>query len=174
MQRPLAGLCTFLYTGGMNPIEEILRLLRAAKETVATAESVSVGYLQTMLGSVSGASDVFKGGLTAYWRSVKVDQLGVDDELAQRTDCVDEEIARQMALGAMEMFQSTYALATCGYAEQDEGKPHAFYAIAHAQKGLLCSRRIELSSGRIHAQQEAAQIVLDRFLELLRNKAGDQ
>ncbi len=114
------------------------------------------------------------GGITAYQRSIKVEQLDVDDILACRTDCVDEEVARQMATGALKLFHSNYALATCGYAERKEGKPYAYYAIAQAPSGILLSARIELAGNRIEAQRKAAQVVLEKFHELLRNKAGDQ
>ena len=133
---------------------------------MATAESITAGHVQAMLASVSGASEVFKGGLTAYWRSVKVELLGVDDDLARRTDCVDEEIARQMAQGALKCFTSDYALSTCGYAERENGAPYAFWAIAGAD-GNVSSGRLELSGSRIEAQTQAAQMVLEQFLKLL-------
>jgi nicotinamide mononucleotide (NMN) deamidase PncC len=97
----------------------------------------------------------------------------VNGELAQKTDCVDEDIARQMAMGALKLFHSDYALATCGYAERTPGNPYAFYAIANAQAGVLHSDRIELNGSRIEVQQAVAKMVLEKLLELLRNKAGD-
>ncbi len=127
-----------------------------------------------MLTSVSGASDVFMGGITAYQRSIKVEQLDVDDILARRTDGVDEEVARQMALGALKLFHTDYALATCGYAERKEGNPYAFYAIAGAANGILISEHIELKGSRTEAQDEAARTVLEAFCKLLGDKAGDQ
>lgn len=155
-------------------VEQILAILRKSGQTVATAESITAGQVQTRLGSVSGSSDVFLGGITAYQRSVKVEQLGVDDALARKTDCVDEEIARQMALGALQLFHSDFALATCGYAERDHGSPYAFYAIAQAPASILFSARIDLSGSRIDAQRQATTVALEKFLELLCNKSCDQ
>lgn len=143
-------------------------------ETVSCAESITAGHIQALLASVSGASDVFQGGMTAYQRSVKVSLLEVDNDLACRTDCVDEEIARQMAAGALKCFGSTYALSTCGYAEAENGRPYAFYAIAKTPTHILESGRIELHGGRIEAQQLAAQKVVQRLLDLLQaDKPGN-
>lgn len=152
----------------MNTAEEILHHLKAAGKTVAAAESITAGQVQCMLALVSGSSAVFKGGITAYQRSVKVDLLGVDDELARQTDCVDEEIARQMALGALRLFNADYALATCGYAERETGVPFAYYAVTQAPDRILTSARIELSGNRIEAQKEAARAALTALLDLLR------
>ncbi len=152
----------------MNIAEQILHHLKADGKTVAAAESITAGHVQSMLASVSGSSAVFKGGITAYQRSVKVELLGVDDALARRTDCVDETIARQMALGALRLFNSDYALATCGYAEEENGAPFAYYAVAQAPNRILTSARIELSGNRIEAQKEAAIAVLRALLDLLR------
>lgn len=158
----------------MNNVAEILDLLRTADKTVATAESITAGHLQSRLAAVSGSSDVFQGGITAYQRAVKVGLLRVDEALAERTDCVDEEVARQMALGALKLFQADYALATCGYAEREDGDPYAYFAIARAPAEILFSTRIELSGSRIEAQKEAAERTLKTFLELLCNETGNQ
>ena len=153
----------------MNTVaKEIKELLLEAGKTVATAESITAGHLQAMLSSVSGASNVFQGGITAYQRSVKVTVLGVDDELAKATDCVDEEIARQMAAGALALLKSDYAISTCGYAELDGTEPYAFFAIADASGQIKHSERINLTGGREEAQKEAARLTLEKFVELLR------
>ena len=151
----------------MNIAEQILQLLKVAGKTVAAAESITAGHVQRMLASASGSSAVFKGGITAYQRSVKVELLGVDDTLAQQTDCVDEEIARQMALGALRLFNADYALATCGYAETENGAPFAYYAVAQTPDRILTSARIELSGNRIEAQKDTARAALSALFDHL-------
>ncbi|MDF7798977.1 CinA family protein [Pontiellaceae bacterium B1224] len=153
----------------MNSVVEILNLLRSAGKTVATAESITAGHLQMELASISGASDVFKGGVTAYQLPVKVKLLGVDETLAEQTDCIDIEIARQMARGALKLFDSDYAIATCGYAENEENKPYAFFSIANAAGTISHSERVELSGDRVAAQKQTAKVALDKFKELLRS-----
>lgn len=153
----------------MNTIvQEIKKRLMAADKTVSTAESITAGHLQAILSSEPGASNIFQGGITAYQRAVKVTTLGVQDELAKATDCVDEEIARQMAQGALKLFKSDYAIATCGYAEIDGAAPYAFFAIADAAGTINHSERVELSGNRVEAQQQTARLALECFEKLLR------
>lgn len=148
-------------------IENIKAFLWAKGKTVSTAESITAGHLQTMLTSISGASDFFQGGMTAYQRSVKVNVLHVNDELAKDHNCVHQEVAGQMALGALKLFHSDYAIATCGYAEEFDGKPpHAFIAIAD-RSGVIHGERVELPAGRIKAQKKTAQLALETFVHLL-------
>lgn len=149
--------------------EQIRKLLLRAEKTVSTAESITAGHLQAMLTSVSGASDVFVGGITAYKLPVKVKLLGVDKVLAAQTDCIDIEVARQMAFGALALFDSDYAIATCGYAEKENGKPFAFFAIADASGAINHSERVNLSGGRVEAQEQTARLALEKFIELLGN-----
>ncbi len=151
----------------MSCAEQILKKLTALEKTIAVAESISAGHLQSMLTSVSGASAVFKGGVTTYVKSTKVELLQVGDALAERTNCIDEEVARQMAAGALKLFKSDYAIATCGYAERDDGRPYAFIAVAQAPGTMLYSGRVELSGTRVEAQHETAQIALKQLNELL-------
>ena len=153
----------------MSTIAEILNLLRAEGKTISTAESITTGYLQSMLASVSGASDVFKGGITAYTLPVKVELLNVDEVLAKKTNCIEEEIACQMAQGALKLFKTDYAIATCGYAEIDEGNPYAFFAIAEAPTSILYSNRIELHGDRIAAQKQTAKHALEKLHKLLQS-----
>jgi PncC family amidohydrolase len=153
----------------------IKNLLGKSGQTVSTAESITAGYLQTMLASVAGSSHVFKGGVTAYNLSAKVSILGVDSALAANHNCVHEEVARQMAHGALALFNSDYALATCGYAEpypeQNIIRPFAFVAIARKLESgaiqQLTSTRLELSGNRIETQQQTANELLELFRKKL-------
>lgn len=171
------GFVFFLYTNLMNDTaEQIRKLLFDAGKTVCTAESITAGHLQTLLASVSGASDVFTGGITAYKLPVKSAVLGVDADLGEKTNCVDPEVACQMAKGALALFKSDYAVATCGYAEKYEEQaidaPFAFIAIAEKGEDEVFCTRAELSGDRIAAQQEAAAKAMHEFLTLLRNKVS--
>jgi nicotinamide-nucleotide amidase len=159
-----------------NIAEQIRKLLLTADKTVSTAESITAGHIQTMLASVSGTSDVFKGGITAYKLSIKSEVLGVDADLGCKTNCVDPEVARQMAKGALALFKSDYAIATCGYAEKYEAQgievPFAFIAIAGKDDEEVFCMRAELSGERVAAQQEAAEKAMEELLALLRNKVS--
>jgi nicotinamide-nucleotide amidase len=92
-------------------------LLREPRRTLAVAESVTCGHLQASIGAISGASEFFLGGITAYTLDEKVKHLGVKRAAAKAVNSVSAEVAEQMARGACALFGSDFALATTGYAE---------------------------------------------------------
>ena len=55
---------------------ELRRRMLVHDKTLAVAESLTCGHLQALVGSVSGASDFFCGGVTAYNIDQKVRHLG--------------------------------------------------------------------------------------------------
>lgn len=109
-------------------------LVRDPLLTVAVAESITAGLVQSRLASVSGSSAYFLGGITAYSLDQKVKQLGVRRALAEPVNCVSPAVAAQMARGAAVRFGSDLAVATTGYAEPDAEwkveEPFACWAIA--------------------------------------------
>lgn len=110
-------------------------LLTEPRLTLAVAESMTCGRVQARLGMLSGASEYFLGGITAYNLEQKVRHLGVERETAEAVNCVSQEVAEQMAIGACVLFGSKVGLATTGYAEPDEARrvkhPFAWWAVAH-------------------------------------------
>jgi len=62
---------------------EIVEHLRQRGETISTAESLTAGAVSSALVTISGASDVFVGGLTAYRDEIKTSHLGIDPELIE-------------------------------------------------------------------------------------------
>jgi nicotinamide-nucleotide amidase len=114
--------------------EDSLKLKRICDDRgllVATAESVTVGRLQSMLGAVSGSSTFFRGGITAYHIDQKVALLNVERAHATRVDCVSPQVAAEMAEAATRLFNAHLGLATTGYAEPPDGSAtsDAFFAI---------------------------------------------
>lgn len=102
--------------------------------TLAVAESLTSGQVQARIGLISGASQFFHGGITAYSIDAKVKQLGVDRAQAEACNAVSEETALQMARGVAAAMETTIGVATTGYAgansEQGVKHPYAHWALA--------------------------------------------
>lgn len=114
-----------VYGRGEVSLEQVvLELLRSRGETLAVAESCTGGGLAHRLTNVPGASAVFLAGWVTYSNAAKVDCLGVEPAALERHGAVSEQVARQMAEGARQRAQSTYALATTGIAGPTGGTPN--------------------------------------------------
>lgn len=96
--------------------QRINELLWESGQTVSTAESCTAGRIAAALTAVPGSSDYFRGGLVCYSNEVKIKHLGVSAELIEEKFPVSEEVAREMAAGALRMFETTYAVAITGFA----------------------------------------------------------
>lgn len=96
-------------------------LLNTNKLTIATAESCTGGAISRALISYSGSSKFFKGGIVAYSIDVKKELLGVRSDIISSFGVVSVEVAEDMVKGALNVFDSDYAISTTGYVDPSDG-----------------------------------------------------
>ena len=99
--------------------EVVEQLLREKGLTIGCAESCTGGLIAKRLTDVSGASQVFKGGVVSYTNEVKHNVLGVPQELLDQFGAVSEPVAKAMAEGARKLLGCDIALASTGVAGPD-------------------------------------------------------
>jgi nicotinamide-nucleotide amidase len=151
-------------------------MLGKPKLTLAVAESLTCGHVQSGVGAISGASNFFLGGITAYTLDEKVRHLGVDRRAARRVDCVSAEVAREMARGVCRLFGSDLGVATTGYAEPKPSSgitaPFAWWAVVHVGRGRVIgslSGRIEcLGANRVQTQMIVSAAVVAELMDYVR------
>ena len=116
-------------------------LLISRKQTIAVAESVTAGFLQSALALAQYASEFFQGGITVYNLNQKVRHLSVDPVHAMACNCVSEEVAAQMAGHVSKIFNSDWGLAITGYSspipEKNIYDLYACYAIYFRDKEIV-------------------------------------
>jgi nicotinamide-nucleotide amidase len=157
----------------MNELKSLM--LVSPPLTLSAAESLTCGRVQARVGEISGASNFFLGGITAYALDAKVRQLGVGRVAARRMNCVSLAVAEQMARGACALFGSDVAVATTGYAEpslkDDVSDPFAWWAIAHRRRGKTAAvrgGRVECPGAtRVDVQMFVADAVLAELVAYL-------
>ncbi len=137
-----------------SELRKLKAILIEARLKLAVAESVSTGNLQAAVGSISGASEFFEGGITTYSLKQKVDLLGVDHEHAREVNGVSERVTRELARGVCRRFEADLGVATTGYAEPDEAvgidEPLAYFAIWRANRTAGDGRIV--AEGRVTGQ----------------------
>jgi nicotinamide-nucleotide amidase len=151
-------------------------LLGPPRRTVAVAESLTAGHVQARIAAVSGASNYFLGGVTAYSLAQKVKLLGVDRVHAERVNSVSSDVAEQMARGACTLFGADVGVATTGYAEPSavDGVlvPFAWWAVTRRGEGgrfVFRHGRIECpGASRIETQAMVAEAAIAELTAFLR------
>mgnify|MGYP001797027303 CR=1 FL=1 len=94
-------------------------LLSAAKgrgATIATAESCTGGMIAAALTDVPGSSDVVDRGFVTYSNAAKEQMLGVRAQTLTAHGDVSEEVAGEMADGALANSDATLAVSVTGIA----------------------------------------------------------
>ncbi|MFE3327230.1 CinA family protein [Streptomyces sp. NPDC059176] len=147
----------------MRGASAVLALLVQRGETLAVAESLTGGLVAAELTSVPGASQCFRGSVTAYATSVKRDLLGVDETLLAQRGAVDAEVAAQMAVGVRARLGAGWGIATTGVAgpEPQDGQPVGTVFVAVAGPGG--SHKVDalrLNGNREEIRRESVRSVL--------------
>ena len=159
-------------------LKELMR--RAPRLTLAVAESVTAGQVQARVAAVSGASNFFLGGVTAYGLEQKVKMLGVNRAAAKKVNCVSARVAEEMARGVCALFGADLGVATTGYAEASAAdgvaEPMAWWAAARrGARGKFSVRhgRVECpGASRVEAQAIVAEAALAELVAWVRAERG--
>lgn len=152
---------------GDEQVAQLIADLTRRGLSIATAESLTGGGLVARLVDVPGASHVVRGGVCTYAVDTKASVLGVSESRLTLTGPVDEQVARQMAVGVRSLFGASIGLSTTGVAGPGpaDGFPAGTVHIACAHPAGVEHRLLHLEGDR--AQVRAGAI--DAALALLRD-----
>ena len=145
---------------------EVIRAL--AGKTLATAESCTGGMIGAMLTSVSGASNVYKGGVVSYTNQVKENVLGVSGELLATCGAVSAVVAGKMAAGVRRLLNVDAAVSVTGLAGPggDEfGNPVGTVFIGFDSEKHRAVEEFHFAGDRETVRRQAAEAALKMILE---------
>ena len=96
--------------------ETVLDAARALGWKIATAESCTGGMLAAALTEIAGSSAVMDRGFVTYSNAAKQDMLDVAQATLARYGAVSEEVAIEMAQGALARSDADVAVSVTGIA----------------------------------------------------------
>lgn len=155
--------------------KEILSVVYESGKTIGTAESCTSGAVAAAITSVSGASNYFKGGIVSYATEVKVNLLGVSQEVVDEKTEVSEEVACQMVRGAIKVLGVDYAVAVTGFAGPGGGTadiPVGTIWIACGNADEQVAVKLDGDNGREKNLLKATHKALAQLLDFLRVHEG--
>ena len=151
----------------MAVLADLLQKARNSGITIATAESCTGGMVAVALTDVAGASDVFDRGFVTYSNAAKKAMLGVAQATLDSFGAVSEEVAAEMAQGALAQSAAQLAVSVTGIAGPggSEFKPEGRVCFGVARQGrAVTTETVEFGAlGRDRVRLAAR----DRALELL-------
>ncbi|MFC7703417.1 CinA family protein [Plastorhodobacter daqingensis] len=145
-------------------VAALLDRARSLGLRIATAESCTGGMVSAALTEVPGSSDVFERGFVTYSNAAKQELLGVASATLAAHGAVSEEVAREMAEGALRHSQADLAVSITGIAGPggSEHKPEGRVCFGLARHdGPTRTLTVEYGArGRALVRQAACQEAL--------------
>ena len=165
-----AALGDVVYGVDVDSLEAVVSgLLRKQGLTLSAAESCTGGLIAKRITDLPGASAVFRGGVVSYTNAVKVNVLGVPENLLNQYGAVSEPVARSMAECCRMLCGSDLAVSVTGVAGpdmDDRGNEvgTVYIALASAD-GTVCRK---LSCGRGRGRDRVRTAAASHVFDLLR------
>ncbi len=95
---------------------DLLNRAKAQGVMIATAESCTGGMVAAALTDIPGSSAVVERGFVTYTNTAKQEMLGVRVDTLEAHGAVSEEVAQEMAEGALHHSQAQLAVSITGIA----------------------------------------------------------
>lgn len=151
----------------------LLERAKAAGVMIATAESCTAGLIAGAITEVPGSSAIFDRGFVTYTNEAKQEMLGVRAETLAAVGAVSEEVARQMAEGALARSDAQRAVSVTGIAGPggSEFKPEGRVCFGLAGAGRA-TKAETVDFGPI-GRSENREATVAHALDLLLASLGD-
>lgn len=104
----------------MYPVESVINFLCEHKLRLVTAESCTAGMVTSLLADVPGCGIVLEAGYVVYTENAKNICLGVTRQTMKLFGLTSEEVATEMAIGALTRSAGDVAVAVTGTAESND------------------------------------------------------
>ena len=95
---------------------KILKLTRDRGWLITTAESCTGGLISSSLTELPGSSEIFDRGFVTYSNNAKIALLGVSLKSLEKYGAVSEQVAAEMAVGAIKKSTANIAISVTGIA----------------------------------------------------------
>lgn len=149
------------------------RLLQAARDKgvrIAAAESCTGGLIMAALTDIAGSSDVVDRGFVTYSNAAKYEMLGVRAATLDQHGAVSEQVAAEMAQGALARSDAGLAVAVTGIAGPggSEFKPEGRVCFGLASAEGTRTETVEFGAiGRAEVRRATVAHALDMMLHAL-------
>ena len=155
----------------INIAQELGTALKVRGFVLALAESCTGGMVAQAVTSIAGSSAWFDRGFVTYSNAAKIEMLGVSAQTLEKFGAVSEEVAKEMALGALKNSHAQIAGSITGIAGPDGGsaeKPVGTVCFAWASINTQTEAiTIKFTGNREEIRQQAAAALMAGLIERL-------
>ena len=156
----------------MSLAKDVVERASAAGILIATAESCTGGMISAAITAIAGSSRVLDRGFVTYSNAAKVDMLGVSAETLDTQGAVSEQVAAEMAAGALKHSNATLSVSVTGIAGPggSDFKPEGRVCFGIATNDGVETQQIDFGAlGRTGVREATVAHALELLLEKLPN-----
>ena len=147
-------------------------LAKRRKVDVVTAESCTGGGVATAMTRISGSAKWFERGFVTYTNIAKKEMLGVRQDTLKKHGAVSEEVAIEMARGALKHSHAQICVAVTGIAGPTGGVPGKPVGTVHfawgVRNGPVQARRFRFDGDRVEVRLQSVYVAIQGLIDLLR------
>jgi nicotinamide-nucleotide amidase len=164
------------YIVGFNEdtLEMIIgEMLRDRNQTLSVAESCTGGAIASLVTSIPGSSEYFKGGIVAYSNEIKRDQLAIERSIIDKYGAVSKQVVEDMAINTRLLFNTDYSVAVSGIAGPSGGtdnKPVGMIWIAVSCKEAIRASEFRFGDNRERNIRRASVTALNMLRKLINDQ----
>ncbi len=155
----------------MDKATHVLDLAREKGVVIATAESCTGGMIAAALTDIPGSSAVVDRGFVTYSNAAKTGMLGVKQSTLDAVGAVSEDVAKEMADGALARSEATLTVSVTGIAGPggSEHKPEGRVCFGLAAQGVETkTQTVDFGAlGRAKVREHTVRHALDLLAEAL-------
>lgn len=153
----------------MYKLQKLSVLALKLNSKIISAESCTAGLLSASLTEIPGSSAFFEQGYITYSNNSKTSVLGVENKTLKKYGAVSEQVAKQMAKGALKRSNSTIAISITGIAGPggSDYKPEGLVCFAVTKKnGKTRTETMEYGPlGRSKVRSSAVKTAINLLFE---------
>jgi nicotinamide-nucleotide amidase len=152
--------------------KDVVERASAAGILIATAESCTGGMISAAITAIAGSSRVLDRGFVTYSNAAKMDMLGVSAETLDTQGAVSEQVAAEMAAGALKHSNATLSVSVTGIAGPggSDFKPEGRVCFGIATNDGVETQQIDFGAlGRTGVREATVAHALELLLEKLPN-----
>ena len=156
----------------MSLAKDIVERASATGIVISTAESCTGGMISAAITDIAGSSRVLDRGFVTYSNAAKMDMLGVSAETLDTHGAVSEQVAAEMAAGALKHSNATLTVSVTGIAGPggSDFKPEGRVCFGIATKDGVETQQVDFGPlGRAGVRDATMAHALELLLQTLPN-----
>ena len=157
-----------------NIAKEVFELATINEVVITSAESCTGGMLSSAITEIPGSSAIFDCGFVTYSNISKMTLLSVNENTLEKFGAVSEEVAAEMAIGALKNSKANIAISITGIAGPGGSttKPEGMVCFSIASKNEI--KLTETKNWGALGRNRIRQIATLHGLQLIRRTLSTQ